>query len=109
MNTRMLKDPMLYVASILSSFFFGFVESFVGIFNFNLSFREVTIIVFLSVVGIFFSLVVYALLSDTENRFKYDIQRDTRERMLRKGYQLPRSSRPNSNHTSNRSRTKRGR
>ncbi len=92
MNTRMLKDPMLYVASILSSFFFGFVESFVGIFNFNLSFREVTIIVFLSVVGIFFSLVVYALLSDTENRFKYDIQRDTRERMLRKGYQLPRSA-----------------
>jgi hypothetical protein len=107
MNTRMLKDPMLYMASILSSFFFGFVESFVGIFNFNLSFREVTIIVFMSVIGIFFSLIVYALLSDTENRFKYDIQRDTRERMLRKGYQLPRSSRPN--RTSNGSKKKRER
>ena len=92
MNTRMLKDPMLYVASILSSFFFGFVESFVGIFNFNLSFREVTIIVFMSVIGIFFSPIVYALPSDTDKQFKYDIQSKTRERMLRKGYRLPRSA-----------------
>ena len=45
MNTKMLKDPMLYVASILSSFFFGFVESFVGIFNFDINVREVAVMI----------------------------------------------------------------
>ncbi len=89
MNMRMLRDPMLYVASILESFFFGFIESFVGIFNFNLSPREVFIIVLMSVVGIFFSLFFYALLSDEENHIRHDIQRDTRQRMLQRGYHLP--------------------
>lgn len=89
MNTRMLRDPMLYIASILESFLFGFIESFVGIFNFNLSPREVFIIVLMSVVGIFFSLFFYALLSDEENHIRHDIQRDTRQRMLQRGYRLP--------------------
>lgn len=90
MNTRMLKDPMLYVGSIISSFLFGFLESFVGIFNFNLTFREVSIIVLMSVVGIFFSVLFYGLLSSMEDDFKREIQHNTRirteKRMKKQGY-----------------------
>ena len=94
MNTRMLKDPMLYVASIIESFLFGFIESFVGIFNFNLNPREVFIIVLMSVVGIFFSIFFYAILSDEESHLRFDIQQETRNRMLQRGYVLPQSKKP---------------
>ena len=90
MNTKMLKDPMLYVASILSSFFFGFVESFVGIFNFDINVREVAVIVVLSIVGIFFSLMVYAVLDSTEEKFRTDIRRDTKRDMRKAGWKPPR-------------------
>ena len=79
MNTSMLKDPMLYIGAIIDSFLFGFIESLVGIFNFSINPMEIFIIVLMSIVGIFFSLLFYALLSDAENRFKYDIQRETLE------------------------------
>ena len=90
MNTKMLKDPMLYVASILSSFFFGFVESFVGIFNFDINAREVAVIVVLSIVGIFFSLIVYAVLDSTEEKFRAEVRRNTRNNMRKAGWKPPR-------------------
>lgn len=86
MNTRMLKDPMLYMGSIVSSFLFGFIESFLGIFNFALTVREVSIIVLLSVVGIFFSVFFYGLLSDAEHDFELDIRRNTIKMMKAQGY-----------------------
>ncbi len=79
---------MLYVASIIESFLFGFIESYVGIFNFNLSLREVTIIVGMSVVGIFFSLLFYAALSDTEDDLIRQVRLNTRQRMKDEGYTL---------------------
>lgn len=86
MNTKMLHDPMLYVASTLESFIFGFIESFVGIFNFHLTTNEVIIIVFLSVVGIFVSLILYAVLSSVEQSIIHEIRRDTERTMKREGY-----------------------
>lgn len=86
MNTRMLKDPMLYLGSIVSSFLFGFIESFVGIFNFALTVREVSIIVLMSVVGIFFSVFFYGLLSDAEYDFEREVRHNTMKWMKSQGY-----------------------
>ncbi len=77
---------MLYVGSIVSSFLFGFIESFVGIFNFALTVREVSIIVLMSMVGIFFSVFFYGLLSDAEYDFERDVRRNTISWMKAQGY-----------------------
>ncbi|HLH85597.1 MAG TPA: hypothetical protein VKU79_01875 [Thermoplasmataceae archaeon] len=64
--------------NITSSLLFGFIESYVGIFNFNLTLREITIIVVMSVVGIFASLVIYALLSDAEREVIHEVERNAK-------------------------------
>ena len=79
----MLKDPMLYLASITSSFLFGFIESYFGIFEFHITEYEVTVIVALSIIGIFASLVIYATFSDAEQKIYKSIRADTRSRMKR--------------------------
>lgn len=80
---------MLYGASIISSFFFGFVESYLGIFDFNLTPREIGIIVLLSIVGIFFSMIVYAILSDLEKDFKKEIKEKTKMDLEKRGWKRP--------------------
>lgn len=89
MNTKMLKDPMLYLASITSSFLFGFIESYFGIFEFHITEYEVTVIVALSIIGIFASLVIYATFSDAEQKIYKSIRADTRSRMKREGWRPP--------------------
>ena len=89
MNTKMLKDPMLYLASITSSFLFGFIESYFGIFEFHITEYEVTVIVAMSIIGIFASLVIYATFSDAEQKIYKSIRADTRSRMKREGWRPP--------------------
>ena len=89
MNTKMLKDPMLYLASITSSFLFGFIESYFGIFEFHITEYEVTVIVAMSIIGIFASLVIYASFSDAEQKIYKSIRADTRSRMKREGWRPP--------------------
>ena len=89
MNTKMLKDPMLYLASITSSFLFGFIESYFGIFEFHITEYEVTVIVAMSIIGIFASLVIYAVFSDTEKKIYTSIRADTRQRMRNAGWRPP--------------------
>ncbi len=59
-----LRNPMLYLASVISSFIFAFGESFIGLFNFHLTINEVVEIVTLSIVGIFASMVIFGILND---------------------------------------------
>ena len=89
MNTKMLKDPMLYLASITSSFLFGFIESYFGIFEFHITEYEVTVIVAMSIIGIFASLVIYAAFSDAEQKVYKSIRADTRKRMRNEGWRPP--------------------
>ena len=89
MNTKMLKDPMLYLASITSSFLFGFIESYFGIFEFHITEYEVTVIVAMSIIGIFASLVIYASFSSVENKIYSSIRADTRNRMKKEGWRPP--------------------
>lgn len=89
MNKSMLKDPMLYLASITSSFLFGFIESYFGIFEFHITDYEVTIIVAMSIIGIFTSLIIYAAFADTEHKIVQSIRADTRRRMLKQGWKQP--------------------
>ncbi len=89
MNTKMLKDPMLYLASITSSFLFGFIESYFGIFEFHITEYEVTVIVAMSIIGIFASLVIYASFSSIENKVYSSIRVDTRNRMKKEGWRPP--------------------
>ena len=89
MNMRMLRDPMLYVASTIESFLFATIESFVGYFNLNMRPMQIVFLVLISVVGIFVSLFLYAVLSDFENDFKHDVERNTRTRLKQKGWKPP--------------------
>lgn len=89
MNTKMLKDPMLYLASITSSFLFGFIESYFGIFEFHITEYEVTVIVAMSIIGIFASLVIYASFSGAEKKIYSSIRADTRNRMKKEGWRPP--------------------
>jgi hypothetical protein len=89
LNTKMLKDPMLYLASITSSFLFGFIESYFGIFEFHITEYEVTVIVAMSIIGIFASLVIYASFSSIENKVYSSIRVDTRNRMKKEGWRPP--------------------
>ena len=85
----MLRDPMLYLASITSSFLFGFIESYFGIFEFHITEYEVTVIVAMSIIGIFASLVIYASFSDAEKKIYSSIRADTRNRMKKEGWRPP--------------------
>ena len=73
-SEKTLRNPMLYVASIISSFLFAFAESYIGLFNFHLTVREVIEIIILSVVGIFASMAIFGGLNDGEK----DIRRKRR-------------------------------
>ncbi len=86
----MLKDPMLYMAAIFESFFFALIESAVGYFNLNMSFKQTAFLVIASIIGIFGSLFLYAMLSNVEHRIESDIARDTRKRMRQRGWKPPR-------------------
>ena len=85
----MLKDPMLYLASITSSFLFGFIESYFGIFEFHITECEVTVIVAMSIIGIFASLVIYASFSEAEQKIYSSIRADTKRRMKHEGWRPP--------------------
>ena len=89
MNSKMLKDPMLYLASITSSFLFGFIESYFGIFEFHITEYEVTVIVAMSIIGIFASLVIYASFSEAEQKIYSSIRADTKRRMKHEGWRPP--------------------
>ena len=89
MNTKMLKDPMLYLASITSSFLFGFIESYFGIFEFHITEYEVSVIVAMSIIGIFASLVIYASFSEAEQKIYSSIRADTKKRLKHEGWRPP--------------------
>jgi hypothetical protein len=48
----------LYIAAIISSFLFAFLESFIGLFNFKLTAFEVSVIIILTVAGMWVSLAL---------------------------------------------------
>ncbi len=85
----MLKDPMLYLASITSSFLFGFIESYFGIFEFHITEYEVAVIVTMSIIGIFASLVIYASFSEAEQKIYSSIRADTKKRLKHEGWRPP--------------------
>lgn len=90
MNKKMIRDPVLYIAPIIVSFLFAILEASVGYFYLRMSFREITFLVAVSIIGIFGTMFLYAMLSNTEHAIESEIARDTRRRMRARGWKPPR-------------------